>query len=104
MAPMQVRSQLRLFQDALLQLLHRDPRRRPSMQQFCSTCASILGEHAPPTVNNSLSVRNSNSVQKDTESTSRTEAFWHTCTTWKPTGEGGATGRDALQHAGHDRG
>lgn len=33
----QVRSQLRLFQDALLQLLHRDPLQRPSMAQFCRT-------------------------------------------------------------------
>ena len=42
----QVRSKLRLFQDALLQLLHRDPRQRPSMARFCRTCAAILGEHS----------------------------------------------------------
>jgi hypothetical protein len=47
---MQVRSKLRLFQDALLQLLHRDPAKRPSMKQFCHTCATILGEQAEPTV------------------------------------------------------
>lgn len=42
----QVRSQLRLFQESLLQLLHRDPLQRPSMAQFCRTCARILGEQS----------------------------------------------------------
>lgn len=41
-----VRSKLRLFQDALLQLLHRDPEQRPSMKQFCRTCAGILGDNS----------------------------------------------------------
>ena len=42
----QVKSQLRLFQDALLQLLHRDCAQRPSMAQFCRTCARIVGDQS----------------------------------------------------------
>ena len=38
-----VKGQLRLFQDALLQLLHHDPLQRPSMAQFCRTCSRMLG-------------------------------------------------------------
>ena len=38
-----VKSQLRLFQDSLLKLLHRDPLQRPSMAQFCRTCSHMLG-------------------------------------------------------------
>jgi hypothetical protein len=50
LAQVQVRSKLRLFQDALLQLLHRDPEKRPSMKQFCHTCALVLGEQTEPTL------------------------------------------------------
>lgn len=39
-----VKSQLRLFQGSLLQLLHRDPHNRPSMKDFCRTCSHILGD------------------------------------------------------------
>lgn len=39
-----VRSKLRLFKGALLQLLHRDPLQRPSMREFCRTCSHVLGE------------------------------------------------------------
>lgn len=39
-----VRGQLQLFQGALLQLLHRDPRQRPSVREFCRTCGHMLGD------------------------------------------------------------
>lgn len=41
----QVKSKLRLFHGTLLQLLHREPEERPSMKQFCRTCAKVLGDH-----------------------------------------------------------
>ena len=44
----QVQGRLRLFRGELLQLLHRDPLQRPSMAQFCRSCARVLGDLTEP--------------------------------------------------------
>jgi hypothetical protein len=69
-AAVQVKSKLRLFQGALLQLLQRDPRERPSMQQFCNTCAFILGdsEHVSTFDSNAPQGSPSNREHKDSGS------------------------------------
>ena len=54
----QVRSQLRLFKGALLQLLHRDPAQRPSMQDFCRTCAHVLGDGGTTTTTAPIPTQN----------------------------------------------
>jgi hypothetical protein len=36
------RQQLGIFKDTLLNLLHRDPARRPSMKEFCRSCNRVL--------------------------------------------------------------
>jgi hypothetical protein len=81
MASLQVKSKLTLFQGALLQLLHRDHRKRPSMQQFCCTCGSILGEHTIPTVSDTHSVGSSKKGHNYVEIPSVSEIIWHSCKT-----------------------
>lgn len=41
MAP-EVRRQLGIFKDSVLQLLARKPESRPSMEEFCVTCDRVL--------------------------------------------------------------
>jgi hypothetical protein len=36
------RRQLGIFKNSVMQLLSRDPAERPSMEQFCVTCNSVL--------------------------------------------------------------
>lgn len=38
-----LRRKLGVFKDALMQLVDRDPAKRPSMADFCHTCNQVLG-------------------------------------------------------------